>query len=149
MKIKDTWNDNILALKAIDIKNMEIKAQKTKEEIDKLIEREVNVMKNLKNQFSCEFLGKVKDEKNYYIFMKLYDSDLQTFIKKNFDNNGMPIDLLKQSLLQLNVVFKKMNEKYIVHRDIKPNNILIEYTDKAKKNFNCVLSDFWLRKNLK
>ena len=144
LKIKDTWNDNILALKLIDIENMEKNAYKKKEEIDEIIEREVNIMKDLKNQFSCEFLGKAKDEKFYYIFMKLYDSDLQTFIKKDFDNNGMPIDLIKQSLLQLNVVFKKMNEKYIIHRDIKPNNILIEYTDKAKKNFNCVLSDFGL-----
>ncbi len=145
-KIKDTWNDNILATKIININDLVTKMNKTKEDIKQSIENEISIMKKIKNQFSCEFLGKANDKENYYIFMKLYDTDLQTFLKKNYAN-GMKIDELKRSLSQLNVAFRKMYENNIVHRDIKPNNILIEYIN-DKRDFNVVLSDFGLGKYL-
>jgi serine/threonine protein kinase len=103
-------------------------------------------MKTIKNKFSCEFLGKANDEENYYIFMKLYDTDLQTLLDKNYVN-GMEINNIKLNLSQLNIAFKKMHENNIIHRDIKPNNILIEYTNERNK-FNVVLSDFGLGKYL-
>jgi serine/threonine protein kinase len=146
-KIKDSWNDNILATKIIDINNLEIKMNKTKEEIKESIEKEINIMKKIKNQFSCEFLGNTNNKENYYLFMKLYDTDLQTLLKNKYAN-GMKIDDLKRSLSQLNVTFRKMYENNIVHRDIKPNNILIEYINE-KKDFNVVLSDFGLGKYIK
>ena len=37
LKIKDTWNDNILALKLIDIENMKKNAYKKKKKLMKLL----------------------------------------------------------------------------------------------------------------
>ena len=35
-----------------------------------------------------------------------------------------------------------MFDKRIIHRDIKPQNILINYSNEEKTNFNCILTDY-------
>ena len=61
-------------------------------------------------------------------------------IKPN--NRGFNSDQIREILKQLNIVFKKMNDNKVVHRDIKLNNILIKYLDKKKKKFKVLLSDY-------
>ena len=50
--------------------------------------------------------------------------------------------------MQLNNVFKKMNENNIAHRDIKLNNILVKYLNKEKTKFKVLLSDYGVSKQL-
>ena len=100
---------------------------------------EINILKFLQCEYSCKYLNSFEDNENYYLIMKKYDCDLNKLLEEKFPN-GLPIHLLKKCLIQLNKVFKKMNEDKIIHRDIKPGNILIEYINGY--NFNFILSDY-------
>jgi glycogen synthase kinase 3 beta len=103
----------------------------------------IDIMKVLECEYSCKLLKHFQDNKYYYLIMKKYDSDLKLLLQEKF-KNGMPIHLIKKCLLQLNIVFKKMNDSQIIHRDINPSNILIEYVNGNENNFNFILSDFSL-----
>ena len=82
--------------------------------------------------------------------MELCDCSLRDILNKyKKKNEGLPIDMIKKILNQLNIVLKKMNEMEITHRDIKPENILIKYIDEKKEDFNIKLCDFGLCKEIK
>ena len=89
---------------------------------------------------SVEIYDYFDTEKEFVIVMELCDSTLFKELsktKKGF--NGREI---KEILLQLNNVFKKMNDNNIAHRDIKLNNILIKYLNEEKTKFKVLLSDY-------
>ncbi len=140
-KARDSENDNIIAIKEISIETLNKFLNQYNDSTDELFEREVNIMKKLRHRNSCELIGSKKINNKYYIFMKCYDTDLYKLLEKKYPN-GMSIDLVRKILIQLNPVFKKMNDLKIIHRDIKPNNFLIEFLDEEKTQFNVILSDF-------
>ncbi len=55
---------------------------------------------------------------------------------------GLPLELINKIFLQLNDALKAMLEINYIHRDLKPQNILIKYTDNNNLNFNIKLTDF-------
>ena len=55
--------------------------------------------------------------------MDLCINNLEDYIKSR--ENEITINEIKEVLIQLNNVFKIMNNKKIIHRDLKPSNILI------------------------
>ena len=56
----------------------------------------------------------------------------------------MPINLINKIFKQLNITFKELLKNHIVHRNIKPDNILIKYVNEYKINFDSVLVDYEL-----
>jgi len=100
-------------------------------------ENEYKAMNILENENVVKFYGKFEDKENYYLIMEKCDSNLYDYIK---NKKGLTVDEIRIIITQLNKAFKLMNEKCIIHRDIKPNNILINY--KNKKSVVAKLSDF-------
>ena len=116
--------------------------------------------KEIKNMQLCHCENSVEiydyfdTEKEFIIVMELCDDTLLHELAKT--KNGFTVEKIKEILLQLNNVFKKMHENKIVHRDIKLNNILVKYLNKEKTKFKVLLSDYGisnqinsLSKNLK
>ena len=131
---KAKYNEEIVAVKKIkktqlkeDIKDErcidEITEEEFKEDIIKF-NRELSIMK----QCYCENSVKIYDyfdtEEYFIIVMELCDSTLFKELAKT--KNGFDVKEIREILLQLNNVFRIMNEKNIVHRDIKLHNILIK-----------------------
>ena len=50
--------------------------------------------------------------------------------------------MIKKIFKQLNLAFKELLKIHIVHRNIKPDNILIKYLDEDKINFDIFLGGF-------
>lgn len=72
-----------------------------------------------------------------------YDETLEDFINKyKQKNNSMPVNFIHKILTQLNKCFEKMVKIDKYHKDIKPGNIFIVYTDYEKNNFDIRLGGF-------
>ena len=82
---------------------------------------------------------------NYHL--DYYDDNLENY----FQNNGKKFspNLINKIFKQLNLVFKELLKKHFAHRDIKPNNILIKYSNEEKTNFDCVLTDYGVSRQYK
>ena len=102
---------------------------------------------NFKDISEINNLCKLKDffetEQYIYSIYSYYDDRLSNIIEKK---KKFPPNLIKKIFKQLNVAFKTLLNNNIVHRDIKPNNILIKYSNKEKTNFDSILSGFFLSK---
>ena len=106
---------------------------------------EINILKKLECEYSVEYLEHFETKNEYILIMELCDCNLRDILNKYKKiNKGLPMNLIKKILNQLNIVLKKMNESNITHRDIKPENILIKYKDEKKEDFDIKLSDYGL-----
>jgi len=152
----DKKNNRKVAIKIIDL-NEYISFVESREEkkftpkqkqrylndINEMIPKEVTNMILMKCEYSVKFIDLIKEDNIYNMIMELCDSDLFHIIK---DNKGLTIKQIYQILLQLNIAFKEMVRNNIIHRDIKPHNILIKYTDQSETRFNVKLSDYGISK---
>ena len=153
---KAKYQDQFIAVKKIkkeplkeDIKENlvvdEITDEDFKEEIIKF-HRELAIMEKCSCENSVEIYGYFDTEEAFVIAMELCDNTLLKELAKT--KNGFNAKEIKEILMQLNNVFKKMNENNIAHRDIKLNNILVKYLNKEKTKFKVLLSDYGVSKQL-
>ena len=131
---KAKYKDKLVAVKKIkkeqlkiDIKEEkcidEIEEEDFNEEINKF-NRELSIMKQCYCENSVEIYDYF-DTKDYFIIvMELCDSTLFKELAKT--KKGFSPKEIREILLQLNNVFRIMNENNIVHRDIKLHNILVK-----------------------
>ena len=95
-------------------------------------------MKECEN--SCEYFDDFKDKDYYYIIMEKCDGDLTDLLKRY--EKGLPEDLIKKILIQLNKAFKMMKIRNIIHRDLKPQNIFIKYNSENESDFTLKIGDY-------
>ena len=85
--------------------------------------KEIETMKKLENDNSVT-LKETFDTKDYfYIVMELCICNLEQCIQMR--ENGFSIDEIKKLLIQINNTLKLSKDKNIIHRNLKPSNILI------------------------
>ena len=146
-------------LRAIKVINLnKIEKAYIESQISKPLDKEIN---DLKNEFEImkKFSGyenSVKgyeyflNQNNFVIIMELCDKSLEDWLfdkyKQNERKRGFNNEEIYKILIQLNKIFKAMEENQIVHRDLKPENILVKFID--DKNFLIKLSDYVCSKRL-
>jgi len=138
---KEQLKEDIKEDKCID----EITDEDFQEEIDKF-NRELSIMKKCYCENSVEVYGYFDTEEYFIIVMELCDNTLFKELAKT--KNGFNTKKIREILLQLNNVFRIMNENNIAHRDIKLNNILVKYLNKEKSKFKVLLSDYGVSNQL-
>jgi len=134
-KVLDKKNNNYYALKFFP-------KEKIQESIE-VYEKEIEALKDIKNKYIIDLKDYYYDEinKGYCIIMELCDDDLKKILKKD-KTKGLSLKIINKIFYQLNEALKAMRNKKYIHRDLKPDNILIKYTDTNKNDFNIKLSDF-------
>ena len=153
---KAKYKDKLIAVKKINkeilkeeiMENLlleEITDEDFKEEIIRF-NRELSIMKKCYCDNSVEIYGSFDTEKEFIIAMELCDNTLFYELAKT--ENGFNINEIKDILLQLNNVFRKLNENNIAHRDIKLHNILVKYINEEKTKFKVLLSDYGVSNQL-
>jgi serine/threonine protein kinase len=107
-----------------------------KEELDNM-----ELMNKYKCENSVKYFGSFEYENFIYLIMEKCDISLDKIKDKK-----LSIKTIKEILEQLNNVFKIMSDKSIIHRDIKPQNILINKLGNNK--FLYKLTDYGFSKQL-
>ena len=152
----DDLPNKYVAIKKIkkDALKEELKIKLGKNDINKedFKEEIVKFNRELKNMDICYCKNTVKlydyfdTDKYFIIIMELCDNNL--FYELCNTQSGFNVEQVKDILLQLNNVFKKMHENHISHRDIKVHNILVKYLNKQKTKFKVLLSDYGVSNQL-
>ena len=131
---------------------LKIKLKKNKINEEDFEEEIIKFNRELKNMEICHCENSVEiydyfDTENFFvIIMELCDNNL--FYELCNTKSGFDVDQVRDILLQLNNVFKKMHENKISHRDIKIYNILVKYLDEEKTKFKVLLSDYGISNQL-
>ena len=95
-----------------EINKYNINIEKLKKEIERM-KNEENIVK----------INEIKEDNNlFYIIMDLYSFNLENYLK--IRDKPLSINEIKEILLQLNKIFKKLNEENTIHGNLKLSNIL-------------------------
>ena len=129
-KIKGT-NDYI-ALKKIRLENED-------EGIPSTSIREISILKQLRHPNIVYLMDLIHADKKLYLIFEFMEHDLKKFLDIN--NSPLPPELVKNYLYQILIAVNFCHSKRILHRDLKPQNLLID------KNGIIKLADFGLARS--
>lgn len=131
-KARDTNTNTIVALK-------KIRLEAEDEGVPSTAIREISLLKELKDDNIVKLLDIVHADQKLYLVFEFLDVDLKRFIETG-NQNRTPITpaLVKKFTHQLNSGLIYCHSHRILHRDLKPQNLLID------KSNNLKLADFGL-----
>ena len=134
------------------------KASVNNTEAKKYLDNEISFLKDI-NHPNIVHLIELKDteEKLYIVQDYCNGGELSKFLEKyrEMNNKGLPEEVVQHIMRQLLSVMEYLSNKKIMHRDLKLDNIFINYEDENdKKNKNIMkatikLNDFAFAKYLK
>ena len=145
-KVENIKTKDIFAMKVIDKL-----PEGQSEEQEKQVKREINNLVKCyhwqKNYNTLKIFKFFETEEEYILILNYCDTNLEKYVNENYPNKKMPIDKIKLLFLELNNGFKNIYEEKVIHRDIKINNILIEYNLGDKEDITPRLGDFGISRD--
>lgn len=124
-------DDKKYATKKIDREEVE------KGEGIKYLKNEIIILQYLRHPNIVRFEEVKKTKKHYYIVMEFCNGgELSKALEKYIEKYGKPFseEIVQHLMRQIIDAFKFMHERKIIHRDVKLDNILLNYeTEEDKK----------------
>ena len=136
-KIKNKVTNKIYALKQIPLNGVNNEKLAS-------IENEANILSKLSHKNIINYYGSYKDEKFFNIFMEYCEgSDLRKLINDfRSHNHPIPKYIVNYIIKEITNGIKEIHDKNLIHRDLKPDNILIT------NDFQIKIADFGISKQL-
>ncbi|XP_010231199.3 cyclin-dependent kinase-like 4 [Brachypodium distachyon] len=101
---------------------------------------EVNILSMLNHDGIVQFYQAWTEKRTIYIGMKLCNKTLENYLK---ETSQVDLETRKSIFMQLTAAVEFMHRKGVVHRDIKPGNVLL---DIEKDGLTVRLADFGISK---
>ena len=114
-RIKET--NDFVALKKIRLENED-------QGIPSTSIREISILKQLSHPNIVYLIDLIHGEKKLYLVFEYMDHDLKKFLDIN--NGPLTPELVKSYLFQILIAINFCHSKRILHRDLKPQNLLID-----------------------
>jgi len=131
-KAKDLTTNQVVALK-------KIRLEAEDEGVPSTAIREISLLKELKDENVVRLLDIVHADQKLYLVFEFLDVDLKRYMDMgNKAGNPISLDLVKKFTHQLSSGLLYCHSHRILHRDLKPQNLLIDKYDNLK------LADFGL-----
>ncbi|GMT07888.1 hypothetical protein PENTCL1PPCAC_30062 [Pristionchus entomophagus] len=111
---------------------------------------EIDVIRSLQSSFLIGLIDVCHlDDDHSCIVMELCDTDLDYHIRKNAKSRKLTRANLRLLVDNLARGYKALNDLRIVHRDIKPQNILVQYATPCSYQFSAAkITDFGICRSL-
>ena len=140
-KCKNKKTGDIYAMKII-----EKRSESQLDQQDKQVRREIqNLFKCYhweKNYNTLKIFNFFETEEEFILILNYCDTNLEKLVNERYKNKKMPLKDIKLLFLELNNGFRNIYEENVIHRDIKINNILIEYRFGDKDDYIPRIGDF-------
>ena len=111
-----------------------------KDNIKKYLLNELQILRELNHPNIVKFIEIKKTKNHFYIIMEYCNGDdLEKTLEKYMAKHGKPFsqEIVQYLMRQIMNAFKYIHGKLIIHRDIKLENILLNYdSEEDKKNLN-------------
>lgn len=131
-KAREKSSGKLVALK-------KIRPESENEGIPATTIREILLLKNLKHSTIVNLLEVVHTDDKMYLVFEYVDTDLRQLIDANTSKaQRFSAEIVRKMAFQLCTAVRFCHAKNIFHRDLKPQNILVDM------NFNIKLGDFGL-----
>ncbi|KAG0205023.1 Cyclin-dependent kinase catalytic subunit [Mortierella sp. GBA30] len=132
-KATEKATGRIVAMKKIRLENED-------EGVPSTAIREISLLKELRHDHVVQLLDIIHDENRLYLVFEFLDLDLKRYMDTvpMTTATGLPLDQVKEYMYQLINGVEYCHSRRILHRDLKPQNLLI---DEAR---NLKLADFGL-----
>lgn len=132
-RAEDVNSKKSYAVKTINLKNI-------KQGIPSSAIREITILRQLNHPNIIRLHSLMNHDQTLYLVLDLCDCDLRTYFLRN--NHLLPISECKKIIFQILKALEYLNSKQIMHRDFKPQNILVS---KTNNNFTLIkIADFGL-----
>lgn len=128
-KVKDSQTSEILAMKKINIDNDD-------EGVPSTAIREISLLKECEHPNVVDLKQIIMENNSLYLIFEYLDYDLKKFLESQ--QGMLPLTLVKNLLFQILNAVSYCHSQRILHRDLKPQNLLID------KENNVKLADFGL-----
>ena len=89
-----------------------------------LLIREISLLKQLRHPNIVYLMDLIHGEKKLYLVFEFMEHDLKKFLEMY--NSPLPSELVKNYLYQILIAINFCHSKRILHRDLKPQNLLID-----------------------
>ncbi|RDB21937.1 Cyclin-dependent kinase 1 [Hypsizygus marmoreus] len=131
-KARDVGTNEIVALK-------KIRLEAEDEGVPSTAIREISLLKELRDDNIVKLLDIVHADQKLYLVFEFLDVDLKRYMETgNQKRTPITLDIVKKFTHQLNSGLLYCHSHRILHRDLKPQNLLIDNRDNLK------LADFGL-----
>ena len=136
---KKTDSPNLLATKKISRQRAET------EKLIKYLKNEIIILRKLNHPNIVKLDDVLESEHYYYIIMEYINGgDLSSCLKKYMNKFGKPFseDIVKYLMRQIVEAVAYFHEKNVIHRDLKLDNIMVNFNNEAdKENLNMMKAE--------